>query len=456
MYRLFRNMLVLSAAILTLLLLSASVVAQVEIQISKAVAFQTTGNPNHWQIAVGFSDSFDLPANLRDVESPKLNPIKDTRNFYLIDIDTGQRLSIIYIYFDPSPWYLATGTLNPAAGLPDAITIYVDPSIRLQPQHHYHLYVLNVAFRGQATKDPQPQRFIEFPKSVVMAPAPPAATPETEKGDPAVRDSLSFTAADGREDANIYLSGEYSGASGKKFNGSVDAKIEIPFRKVIRNRTHTFSPFFEIKASNDPKADPDSMNFGLNWEWPIWRYRGDLGAPIRRIIWRNAPKIESQRDFDNTNFIWESRFRFMSRTYAAKHVTFYFRPFLGQELGANINSPVKEAQGKFLYRPIAGTTLNLIFPIQAAGLQDISIEGSYIRRWPLRREVSFEEDDNGKLNTVSIGKSPRDYVTAKVNFDFTKAFGATISYEYGQLPPTFKLVDHKTTIGLTYRVKIDR
>ena len=117
---------------------------------------------------------------------------------------------------------------------------------------------------------------------------------------------------------------------------------------------------------------------------------------------------------------------------------------------------MKEAQGRFLYRPIAGTTLNLIFPIQAAGLQDISIEGSYIRRWPLRREVSFEEDDDKKLKLVSIGTSPRDYVTAKVNFDFTKAFAATVSYEYGRLPPTFKLVDHKTTIGLTYKVKLDR
>src|SRR5438874_12391250 len=105
MYRLFRSIVALSAAILALLLLSASVFSQVQIQISKAVAFQTTGNPNHWQIAVGFSDSFDLPANVRDVENPKQDPIKDPRNFYLIDIDTGQRLGILYVYFDASPFY---------------------------------------------------------------------------------------------------------------------------------------------------------------------------------------------------------------------------------------------------------------------------------------------------------------------------------------------------------------
>ena len=426
--------------------------AQNNVTISKAVALPTDENPNHWQIFVGFNAGFDIPSSLSEVEDPRKSLIKDPRNFYLLDVDSGQRLSVIYSYFDTTGFYKG-GTLDPNAGHPDALTIYVDPSVRLDPKHHYHLYVLNVLFNGKASDDPQPQSVIEFPKAVTA----PVAQREKEQGDPAIRDSLSFTAADGREDSNIYLSGEYSGASGKKFNGSVDVKVDIPFRRIIGNRIHSFDPFFEIKASNDPKADPDSLSFGLNWEWPIWRYRGDnLQAPIRRIIWRNAPKIEANRDFDNANFIWESRFQFMSRTYAAKHATLYFRPFIGQELGTNIKSPLKEAQGKFLYRPIAGSTLNLIFPIQAAGLQDISLEGSYIRRWPLRREVSFEEDDNGNLSKVSIGKSPRDYVTAKVNFDFTKAFGFSIGYEYGELPPNFKLVDHKTTIGLTYKVKIDR
>lgn len=443
-----------ATAILWLWLLSIPALAQVDIQISKAVALPTAENANHWQIFVGFSNGFDIPANLKDVENPELNPIKDTRNFYLIDVDTGQRLSIIYVYFDPTQHYTPAGTLA-NQGRPDAVTIYVDPSVRLEPKHHYHLYVLNVKFQGQSTKDPQPQRFIEFAPAAAANPAP--AT-QPERGDPAVRDSLSFTAADGREDANIYLSGEYAGASGEDFHGSVDVKVEIPFRKIIGDRVHIFNfPLFELKAGSSPQADPDSMNIGFSWEWPVWRYRGDdIETPIRRIIWRNAPKIESERDFDNSNFIWESRFRFMSRTYSAKHATLYFRPFIGQELGANINSPVKEAEGRFLYRPLAGTTLNLIFPIQAAGLQDISFEGAYIRRWPLRQEISFEEDDDGNLKTLSIGRSPRDHVTAKLNLGFTKAFGATISYEYGQLPPSFGLVDHKTSIGLTYKVKIDR
>jgi hypothetical protein len=446
MLRIFRRGVLLVGAIFVFYI---SGFAQVDVKIDIAEAVPTKENPNHWQIFVGFDTGFDIPTLLRDVEAPSKNPVKDVRNFYLMDIETGQRLSVIYVYFDPTRYYTA-GTFN-NSGQPGALTLYVDPSVRLDPTHHYHLYVLNVRFDGQATSDPPPQSFIKFADSSA------STTVQPEQGDPAKKDSLSFTAADGREDANVYLSGELHGASGTDVSGSVDIKLEYPHRRIIGDRIHNFDPFFELKAAVGPDRDPDTMSFGLNWEWPVWRYRGDnLQAPIRRINWRNAPRIEAERDFENTNFIWESRFRFISRTYASKNATLYFRPFAGQELGANINSPIKEAREKLIYRLLTGTTLNLIFPIQSSGLQDISVEGSYIRRWPFRREVSFEEDDDGNLQTLRIGTRPRDHATVKLNIGFSKSFAGTISYEYGELPPSFKLVDHKMSIGLTYKIKVDR
>jgi hypothetical protein len=105
---------------------------------------------------------------------------------------------------------------------------------------------------------------------------------------------------------------------------------------------------------------------------------------------------------------------------------------------------------------LGGLTLNLIFPINQAGLQDISFEGLYIRRWLLRREVGFEEGEDGLVQSRPIGKGPRDYLATKLSVNFSKSFGASVSYEYGRLPPSFKLVDHKVSIGLTYKVKLDR
>ncbi len=245
-------------------------------------------------------------------------------------------------------------------------------------------------------------------------------------------------------------------AKKSKPNFTGDIKVEIPVKKIIGNRVHNFNPFFELKVGEGPDVDPDSMKFGLRWEFPAWRYRGEnLKFPIRRVLLRNAPQIEAEKDWENVNFIIDSRLRFMSRTYSSKFSTLYFRPFVGQEFGKNIKSPVSEAEGKLLYRPLIGTTLNLIFPIQKAGIYDVSFEGEYARRWLLKREISFEEADGGAIQSLQIGRGPRDYLLTKFNLNFTKSFGTSLSYEYGRIPPSFKFVDNKLSLGLTYKIKLD-
>ena len=429
-----------------LLLLCAP--ARAQVALTSAVAQPTRGNINHWQIEVVLGASVDVPNTLAKYDNPSENPARNPANYSLIDVDNGQRINVVFVNLIPFA--------RAAGSPPNAMTLYLDPSVRLSDKKHYHLYVMGLTYAGKAS-EPPPQAAVTFPDASLLTPAAAGSQSSPEAQDETSGDSLSFTAADGREDANVYLSGQVAGASGKDFEGSVDIKLEYPHRRVIGGRVHNFDPFFELKAATAEDADPDTMSFGLRWEFPAWRYRGDnLKAPIRRIIWRNSPKIEAERDFDNTNFIWESRFRFMSRTYTARHATLYFRPFAGQELGANIKSPVKEAEKRFIYRLMTGTTLNLIFPLHKRELDALSFEASYIRRWPLRREVSFEEDDDGNLQALPIGTSPRDHVDLKFNVNFTKAFGSTISYEFGELPPSFKRVDHKTTIGLTYKIKVDR
>ena len=155
----FKSIIKLTALITLILFSSVVIYAANKVSISQAMALPTKDNPNHWQIFVGFSAGFDIPRSLNDVEDPNKTPIKKPGNFYLFDIDSAQRVSIVYVYFDSGPFYTA-GTFN-GSGHPDAITIFVDPAFRLDPTHHYHLYVLNVSFNGQPTDNPQPGRFVE-------------------------------------------------------------------------------------------------------------------------------------------------------------------------------------------------------------------------------------------------------------------------------------------------------
>lgn len=430
-----------------LLLLSLSIFAQVNVDILDALAVPTKENENKWQIYVEFTKDIALPQSINDIDNFKLNPIKDPKNYSLIDVQSGQKIEIIYIFIDKTRFY-PSGTLN-NSNPHSNITIFPDPSVRFDPNRLYHLYVFNVQFRGGLAKSP-PQKGITFPQNATAQ-----ATSVTDQSDDR-KDSLSFTAADGREDSNIYVSGEAIASKGSKPNFTADVKVEIPFRKIIGNRVHNFNPFFELKAGQGPDVDPDTMKLGLKWEFPAWRYGGDnLQFPIRRILLRNAPLIEANKDWKNVNFIVDTRLRFISRAYTGKNVTFYFRPFLGQEFGKNLNSPVSEAKGKTIYRPLLGTTMNLIFPIQKAGIYDISFEGEYTRRWLLRREIFFEKTDDNGLQPLQIGKGPRDYLLTKFNLDFTKSFGLSLSYENGRLPPSFKTVNQKVSLGLTYKIKLE-
>jgi hypothetical protein len=51
------------------------------------------------------------------------------------------------------------------------------------------------------------------------------------------------------------------------------------------------------------------MSLSLNFEYAPWKYTGEsFDVVFRRLIWLNAPKLESDREFANTNFFWDSRF----------------------------------------------------------------------------------------------------------------------------------------------------
>lgn len=262
---------------------------------------------------------------------------------------------------------------------------------------------------------------------------------------------------DGRDDANLYLAGMLTTASGEGLHGTVDAKLRRAL--YITDTTTNSDPrlindlglALDFKASGDPEADPDSFNFGVELQTNFKRARN--AGPIKYLFNYLYPKIESERDFDNTNLMLEDRLKFGLRRPFPKPWAPLFSPFAGIEVGKNLRSPLQAAEGNALFRVKAGTLLNFYFEPKLKNLQTIELDAEYTRRWPLRRELGFEEDDDKKLQLVGFGKRPRDFVNANLNFMFTGSFGATVGYEYGELPPSFKLVDHKLKIGLVFKTK---
>lgn len=262
---------------------------------------------------------------------------------------------------------------------------------------------------------------------------------------------------EGRDDANLYLEGMLTTSSGEGLHGTIDTKLRrsLYITDTTTNSNpsliHDLGLALDFKASGDPEADPDSFNFGVELETEFTKAR-DAG-PIKYVFNYLYPKIESERDFDNTNLLLEDRVKFGLRRPWPKPWAPVFSPFAGIEVGKNLRSPLEAAEGNAIFRVKAGTLLNFYFEPNLNNLQTIEFDAEYTRRWPLRRELSFEEDDDKNLVLVEFGKRPRDYVKANLNFMLTDSFGVTVGYEYGELPPSFKLVDHKLKIGLVFKTK---
>ena len=82
---------------------------------------------------------------------------------------------------------------------------------------------------------------------------------------------------------------------------------------------------------------------------------------------------------------------------------------------------------------VAGSSLNLRFPFKKINKHAaLSLAVTYERRWPLKREVSFEEEDDGSLKAVTFGTNPRYGVDAKLIFKVHEFFGPFIGYQYGE------------------------
>lgn len=253
------------------------------------------------------------------------------------------------------------------------------------------------------------------------------------------------------DDADVYIDGEARGAFKKKTSFSTNIKLQ----KLKKRGDWKYTPygFFKLNASTDVEADPDSMEFGYN-------FRYIFGSPY---YWDNEVKIESERDFDNTNFIYSSRIIYTpsgktlgvinQANEKTKNIKIFFRPYIGTELGKNLRSPLNAAEGDGIARLLVGADVRLNIPINKAAGRTIDWRTSYTRRWLLTDELGFEADDNGNLLLNRFGKSPRDYIKSKVSFGFNKFFGAFIEYDWGQVPPSYKLVDHRFRTGLFYKYK---
>jgi hypothetical protein len=299
---------------------------------------------------------------------------------------------------------------------------------------------------------------------------------------------LERTNAKGKDDAELYLSGEVSTAVKSKPNWTADIKYEREFGK--RGFPLLFAPFFSLKYNSKILNDTDKVSFGIRFsnsfgfktaaadveeDKPInllllnnvASERTPKFTKIKRqreqreyFLYKGSAELESDWDFKVTNLITSQELH-----YLLKPVFLYggdekfngkliFTPFVGAELGGNLKNPTdRDELGIARLKAGAVLTLSIEKPIKNFFIKNLVWENKFTQRWFLANEFAYDKNDDGSLVEKAFGKTPRSHVTSAFEFKLNDYFGPAITYEWGEAPPLYKKARHKVKLALVYSFK---
>ena len=186
----------------------------------------------------------------------------------------------------------------------------------LELDHQYRLFAPFLTFNGCKPRAVSEGVFAVKKKSAVVAPGVPAP----RAGKKSDTNFFKKSPSKGRDDSNVYLSGQIEGANRGRPQFSADIKLESPFDTA--GFFQELGPYFNLKASTAKAADANSMSFGLKlrhaFPFKIKTIPGTTRiAPdqplLSGIVWEITPGFESDRRFDNVNLLVGNKFVFCSQ-----------------------------------------------------------------------------------------------------------------------------------------------
>lgn len=252
-----------------------------------------------------------------------------------------------------------------------------------------------------------------------------------------------FTAAKGKEDADIYFSGTAAGARGSKPLYSFESKLGYLFNL---KRKGALGPKAEVNAASESNIDPDSIKASVSYE-KIFVF-----GPARGLILRSeALGIEFDKENRTRNLMTELNGTLVLPPARLGDNTFAAVDFMaGFEGGHNYRHKLNEDGLGNIWRWKFGANLYFV-ALKPPIFKRIDFSASYKVRL-LNSAEPFTETINDE-EVTTLRKKPRHHAASDLDFMFSDALGITLKYRYGSLPPAFKFVDHSASVGLTFKLK---
>jgi len=269
--------------------------------------------------------------------------------------------------------------------------------------------------------------------------------PETALGRPKQAGASSaFEPARGKSDADIYFSGAAAGARESKPLYLFEAKLGYLWDL---GRSGSLGAKASADAAKESNIDPDSIKFSGAYEKVL------LFTPRTGLILRS--------DLIGGEFDTKNRTRNLATGLDATLVlpsvrlgegSFATMDFLGGfEGGHNYRHKLNEEEGLGnFWRWKLGANAYFV-ALNPRGFKRINASTEYKVRL-LRSFEPFTVVVDGKEET-KLRKKPRHYVATDVDLMFTDAFGISLKYRYGSLPPAYNFINNSVSIGLTFQLK---
>jgi hypothetical protein len=252
-----------------------------------------------------------------------------------------------------------------------------------------------------------------------------------------------FTAAKGQKDADIYFKGSATGQRKSGPNYSIEAKAGY-LQSLGRAGAIGGRATFVSDEGSD--IDPDSITASGNYQ-KIFVFRSPMGLIL------NSDFIGGEFNKENTtrNLTTELDGTLVLPSARFGETTFATMDFMaGFEAGHNYEHPLNPRGLGNFWRPKVGVNAYLV-ALQPKVFNRINLSANYLLRLPQSAEPFTQKINGSKI--TSLTTRPRHFVGIDAGFMFSPAYGLTLSYRYGSLPPDFKLVEHKVSAGFVIQLK---
>jgi hypothetical protein len=364
-------------------------------------------------------------------------------------------------------WTLIDLSTNTVAAVPRAEITQIpnvspsaaelQPDFDLEPGHSYLVTVKGIP--GCGSDEPLSVKVDKFDSLPGVSTPPPAGTVTASK--PTGRYFV-ISPSKARTDSDIYISGMLTGAHHQSpaYTADIKAQLDYVLRSAHsnvglgwKNPEIAILPNFDFTASTSRGADGNSVSIGA------FSRLTATGSWVAHPILEPGFALQADKYFRAKAPVFRLPIYWVPPVLGTTRTNFYVQPLTGLEVGAYSTLPVAKDYAKApamlprpdsILRPFAGASA--YFTVYSTEKKPLfSLQGDFIRRWPIIAEPNYSSDSGSKLTLINIGRNPRDYLTLKLERDLTQFFSFAAEYDYGRLPPLYTLVDRKFTLAIIYK-----